>query len=100
MAPKLSAEMIRARGLVALGQSAAEAARATGLSKSSISQDPVCREHIEAQRCAKMKEVDRLVRAGVTRRGACAYVRVTESGYSKYLKRQGAKNAAKDTQGA
>lgn len=97
MGAKLSAEMIRARGLVALGNSAAEAARVTGLSKGAISVDPVCKKHIAEARERKMKEVDRFVNAGVTIRGACEEVGVTPGGYSRYLKRQREKSNAKET---
>lgn len=101
MGAKLSAEMIRARGLVAAGLSAAEAARSTGMSKGAISQDPVCRKHIEAARNATMRKVHDMVRKGVTRKGACAEYGVTESGYSKFLKRQREKeNVQTVSQGA
>ena len=87
MGAKLSAEMIRARELLRMGQSAAEAARITGLSKGAISQDAVCAEIIDANRNAAMRKVDAYVKAGVTWKGACAEFGVTESGYSKWRKR-------------
>lgn len=79
------------------GHSAAEAARATGLTKGAISQDGACAEIIEVNRHAAMLKVDRLVKAGVTWRGACEEYGVTQSGYSKWRKREGLKNAQTDS---
>lgn len=91
MAPKLSAEMIRARELLRMGQTAAEAARITGLTKGRLSQDAVCRGIIDEYKSKKMRQVDAMHRAGVTVKGACAEYGVTPNSY--YVWR--ARNAAK-----
>lgn len=91
MPPKISAEMIRARALLRMGQTAAEAARATGLTKGAISSDAVCREIIDEYKSKKMRQVDKLVGHGVTIKGACAEHGVTVGGYSKWRKRNAAK---------
>jgi hypothetical protein len=88
--------MIRARALLRAGSSAADAARATGLTKGAISSDAVCREIIADGKGATFRAVDKLVGHGVTIKGACAEHGVTVSGYSKWRKR----NAAKNTQPA
>jgi hypothetical protein len=81
--------MIRARGLLRMGHTAAEAARITGLSKGAISQDVECAKLIEATRHEKMLKVHAYIKAGVTWKGACAEFGVTQGGYSKWRKKHG-----------
>lgn len=97
MGAKLSAEMIRARGMLRAGHTAAEAARATGLTKGAISQDAVCAEIIGENRGSTMRKVAKMVGHGVTVKGACAEHGVTVSGYYRYLKREEAKNEKVDS---
>lgn len=53
MGAKLSDEMKCARELMRTGKTAAEAARATGLTKGAISQDRICRKYAEKAKNAK-----------------------------------------------
>ena len=55
MGARLSEEMKKARKLLRNGMSPAEAARQTGLTAGAISQDPVCREIVAANKL-KAKE--------------------------------------------
>jgi hypothetical protein len=83
--------MIRVRGMLRCGTSAAEAARITGLSKGAISQDEVCRSIIDEYKSANMRKVDKMVRAGVTVKGACEEYKVTPNSYYVWRKRNAAK---------
>ena len=97
MGAKLSAEMIRARGMLRAGHSAAEAARATGLSKGAISVDAVCREIIDENKGAKMRRVADYVKRGVTVKGACEEFGVSISGFYRWKQREESKNETVDS---
>jgi hypothetical protein len=79
------------------GHTAAEAARATGLTKGAISQDAVCAEIIGENKGAKMRKVDNYVKRGVTVKGACAEFNVSISGYCRWKQREEAKNEKLDS---
>jgi hypothetical protein len=83
--------MIRARGLLRAGSSAADAARATGLTKGAISSDAVCSQIVAEYKSKKMRQVDKLVGHGVTVKGACAEFDVTPNSYYVWRKRNAAK---------
>lgn len=100
MAPKLSAEMTRARELLRAGMSAADAARDAGLTKGAISNDAVCKVIIAENKSAKMKKVHDYVQRGVTWRGACEEFGVTQGGYSRWRARELEKKHAENSDGA